>query len=157
MYWVKLTSVKRPLMMWCYSVEEGKHSTVLIRFQSYSSLCPSAMPSPVPLSFLPYLRRHRIDKRGWSWLTELQRVKPLAKQFLLKEGLGKNNRILWYISKLFLSSPHCQNPKGIIFLIIIEQPGRAPRSKTHRSMGASLESLTHRLVHGEPPGIHQLQ
>lgn len=76
-------------------------------------------------------------------------------------GFVKKTRMLWHISKWFLSLSPCGKHEGIFPpWYSLWQSGRVPRGKIHKSVGVPLwlgRPWCLQLIQSEPPTIHQLQ
>lgn len=57
---------------------------------------------------------------------------------LLRSGLLRNNRMLWYISDRFLCSSPCWKHKGIFLQYLLWKPSGIPWGKSHNIMGVFL-------------------
>lgn len=147
MHWMKWTAENKPLVMWCYSMGEKKHSRVLqLDLSLLVSLWPSAMRFTIATLFLP--PTCWLGKNGWIGLElsiclppgqldfdKTQEVRPLAKQLVLRIGL----KIWWNTLVYFTIVPFpssCQNPSRDFSLIFNDNLAELQEGN-HKSMGAS--------------------
>lgn len=112
------------------------------------------------------LRWHWMAKKGWSWVFPFPQVSCALlrpKQFRLWLNSFSWEHTLLKKAEHWGIFQNGSLPSARVFLhYSLWEPGRAPRGKTHTSVRppdnwVSLEFLTLRPVHTEPPAVHELQ